>query len=69
MPTGTVKFFNFPKGFGFLVPDDGSADVFVHIKDVQKSGVHEILEGQRYSFDVVEGRAGKPNAANLRLLP
>lgn len=68
MANGTIKFFNFGKGFGFIVPDDGSPDVFVHIKDAQRSGNHDLSEGQKYSFDIIEGRTGKPNAANLKLL-
>lgn len=48
--------------------DDGSPDVFVHVKDAERSGIYELTEGQRYSFDVIEGRTGKPNAANLKSL-
>jgi CspA family cold shock protein len=65
MPTGTVKFFNTQKGFGFIQPSDGSKDVFVHISAVQKAGMDTLSEGQKVSFDVLTER-GKPAAGNLR---
>ena len=65
MPTGTVKFFNTAKGFGFIAPEGGSKDVFVHISAVEKAGMNTLSEGQRVSFDVVEER-GKNAAANLK---
>ena len=65
MATGTVKFFNTQKGFGFIQPDDGSKDVFVHISAVQKAGMDTLNEGQKVSFDVLTER-GKPAAGNLR---
>ena len=65
MPVGTVKFFNTVKGFGFIQPDGGSKDVFVHISAVERSGLGTLSEGQRVSFDVVEER-GKNAAANLQ---
>lgn len=65
MPTGTVKFFNTQKGFGFIQPSDGSKDVFVHISAVQKAGMDSLAEGQKVSFDVVTER-GKPAAGNLK---
>ena len=65
MPTGTVKFFNTQKGFGFIQPSDGSKDVFVHISAVQKAGMDTLSEGQKVSYDVVTER-GKPAAGNLR---
>jgi len=65
MANGTVKFFNTQRGFGFIQPDDGSADVFVHISAVQRAGMDELNEGQKVSFDVVEDR-GKSAADNLR---
>ena len=65
MATGTVKFFNTNKGFGFIEPEDGSKDVFVHITAVQAAGMDEIREGQKLSFDVLTER-GKPAAGNLR---
>lgn len=65
MPIGTVKFFNATKGYGFIEPDGGSKDVFVHISAVERSGINTLSEGQRVSFDVVEER-GKNAAANLK---
>lgn len=65
MATGTVKFFNTAKGFGFIEPEDGAKDVFVHISAVEKSDLGTLTEGQRVSFDVVEER-GKFAAANLK---
>ena len=65
MAIGTVKFFNTTKGYGFIQPDGGSKDVFVHISAVQRSGMETLTEGQRVSFDVVEER-GKNAAANLK---
>jgi cold shock protein len=67
MPTGTVKFFNMQKGYGFIQPSDGSKDVFVHISAVQRSGLQSLVEGQKVSFEVVTER-GKPAAANLQAL-
>ena len=65
MATGTVKWFNDQKGFGFIQPDDGSKDVFVHISAVQKAGMDSLNEGQKVSFDVLTER-GKPAAGNIR---
>jgi cold shock protein len=65
MATGTVKFFNTQKGFGFIQPSDGSKDVFVHISAVQKAGMDSLNEGQKVSFDVVTER-GKPAAGNIK---
>ena len=65
MPIGTVKFFNAAKGFGFIEPEGGAKDVFVHISAVEKSDLGTLTEGQRVSFDVVEER-GKNAAANLK---
>jgi CspA family cold shock protein len=65
MATGTVKFFNTTKGYGFIQPDDGGKDVFVHITAVQKAGMDEIREGQKLSFDLVTER-GKTAAGNLK---
>jgi cold shock protein len=64
MPVGVVKFFNAQKGFGFIQPDDGSKDVFVHISAVERSGMSTLNEGQKVKFDVVSER-GKNAAANL----
>jgi CspA family cold shock protein len=65
MPVGTVKFFNKVKGFGFIQPENGGKDVFVHISAVERAGMDTLNEGQRISFDVVEER-GKNAAANLK---
>jgi len=65
MAIGTVKFFNAAKGFGFIEPEAGSKDVFVHITAVERAGMDTLSEGQRVSFDVVEER-GKDAAANLK---
>jgi CspA family cold shock protein len=65
--TGTVKFFNTTKGFGFIQPDNGSTDVFVHISAVQRAGMQTLVEGQKVSFEVVrDNRSGKSAAENLR---
>jgi CspA family cold shock protein len=67
MATGTVKFFNSQKGFGFIVQDNGGPDVFVHISAVERSGMHSLNEGQKLSFDIVADRKnGKSAADNLR---
>lgn len=67
MATGTVKFFNSTKGFGFIQPDDGGNDVFVHISAVERAGLRTIVEGQKLSFDVVQDRrSGKSAADNLQ---
>ena len=65
MPVGTVKFFNTQKGFGFIQPDDGSKDVFVHISAVEKAGMRSLAEGQKVSFEIVTER-GKQAAGNLQ---
>jgi CspA family cold shock protein len=67
MSTGTVKWFNTQKGFGFIQPDDGGKDVFVHISAVQRSGLQTLNEGQKITFDVVQDkRSGKAAAENLQ---
>ncbi len=67
MSVGTVKWFNSVKGFGFIQVDDGSADVFVHVSAVERSGIGNLSEGQRLSFDVERSpKSGKLAAANLR---
>ena len=66
MPIGTVKWFNPTKGFGFIQPDDGSKDVFVHISAVERSGLGDLREGQRISFDIEKGQQGKTSAINLK---
>jgi CspA family cold shock protein len=65
MATGVVKWFSAEKGFGFVTPDDGSADVFVHFSAIQGDGYKSIDEGQKVEFDVTAGQKG-PQAANLR---
>lgn len=66
MATGTVKWFNGQKGYGFIQPDGGGRDVFVHISAVEKAGLRGLNEGDKISFDVVSNR-GKENAENLRV--
>ncbi len=67
MSTGTVKWFNTQKGFGFIQPDDGGKDVFVHISAVQRSGLQTLNEGQKISFEIVQDkRSGKAAAENLQ---
>jgi len=67
MTIGTVKWFNSTKGFGFIQPEDGSTDVFVHISAVERSGIGNLSEGQKVSFDTVrDPRKGKTSAENLR---
>lgn len=69
MPTGTVKFFDSTKGFGFIAPEGASQDVFVHISAVERAGMHTLTEGQKLSFDVVtDSRRGKSAAENLQAL-
>ncbi len=67
MITGTVKFFDSTKGFGFIKPDNGGTDVFVHISAVERSGLRTIVEGQKLSFEIVKNeRSGKSAAENLQ---
>jgi cold shock protein len=65
MSTGTVKWFNAQKGYGFIQPDDGAKDVFVHISAVQRAGIGTLNEGQRLQFDLETGQQGKVSAVNL----
>jgi CspA family cold shock protein len=67
MNTGTVKWFNATKGYGFIAPDDGSKDAFVHISAVERAGLATLNEGQRVSFDLQRGQNGKASAENLKL--
>jgi CspA family cold shock protein len=64
MAIGTVKFFNTQKGFGFIQPEDGSGDVFVHISAVERAGLRSLMEGQKVSYEIVTER-GRPAAGNL----
>ena len=68
MPTGTVKWFNPTKGFGFIEPNDGSNDAFVHISAVERAGLSSLNEGQKVSYDLEAGRDGKSSAANLSIV-
>ncbi len=65
MTTGTVKFFNSAKGFGFIEPEDGSKDAFVHISAVEQAGLSTLNEGQKVSYELEAGRDGKQSATNL----
>jgi len=67
MSVGTVKWFNTTKGYGFIEPEDQSADVFVHITAVQAAGLTDLQEGQKVSFELETGKNGKTSAANLVL--
>ncbi|MEI7711214.1 MAG: cold-shock protein [Rhodospirillales bacterium] len=66
MASGTVKWFNGTKGYGFIQPDDGSKDVFVHISAVERSGLGGLNEGQKLSYDIEKGQQGKSSAVNLK---
>ncbi len=68
MATGTVKWFNTAKGFGFIEPEDGSKDAFVHISAVERAGLGSLNEGQKVSYDVEPGRDGKSSAENLKII-
>ena len=69
MNTGTVKFYNDQKGFGFIQPDDGGKDAFVHISAVERAGINHLIEGQKIQFDLVsDQRTGKLSAANLKTI-
>ena len=65
MTKGVVKWFNPTKGFGFIQPDDGGKDVFVHMSAVERAGLHSLNEGQKVEYEVVPGRDGRPAADNL----
>ena len=66
MATGTVKWFNPTKGYGFIEPEDGGQDAFVHISAVERAGLHSLSEGQKISYDLVPGQNGKSAAENLK---
>ncbi|MAI17951.1 MAG: cold-shock protein [Rhodobacteraceae bacterium TMED111] len=67
MPTGKVKWFNKTKGFGFIAPDEGGKDVFVHISALERSGIDELADDQKVSFEMSSGRDGRESADNIEL--
>jgi len=67
MATGTVKWFNSEKGYGFIEPSEGGKDAFVHISAVERAGLSTLREGQKVSYDLVEGRNGRSSAENLQV--
>lgn len=68
MPTGTVKWFNTTKGYGFIAPEDGGKDIFVHISAVERAGLTGLADNQKVSFEMIEGRDGRQSAGELKLL-
>ena len=68
MNTGTVKFFNTTKGFGFISPEDGSKDAFVHISALERAGISSLSEGQKVEYELQSGQKGKSSAENLKLV-
>ncbi len=66
MPTGTVKWFNTTKGYGFIAPDDGGKDIFVHISAVEKAGMTGLADNQKVEFEMIEGRDGRQSAGELK---
>ena len=68
MNTGTVKFYNGTKGFGFIQPTDGSKDVFVHVSALERAGLNSLAEGQKLEFDLESDQKGRSSAGNLRLV-
>jgi len=68
MPTGTVKWFNATKGYGFIAPDDGGKDVFVHISAVERAGMTGLADNQKVSYELREGRDGRASATELKTL-
>ena len=68
MPTGTVKWFNSTKGFGFIAPDDGGKDIFVHISAVERAGLKGLNDNQKVAFELQSGRDGRESAGEVRLL-
>jgi CspA family cold shock protein len=67
MTNGTVKFYNSTKGFGFITPDDGGKDAFVHVSAIERAGFSSLDEGQKLSYDVETGRDGRSSAVNLQI--
>jgi cold shock protein len=68
MPTGTVKWFNATKGYGFIAPDDGGKDVFVHISAVERAGLKGLNDNQKIDYELQSGRDGRASASDLKLL-
>ena len=68
MTTGTVKWFNTVKGYGFITPDDGDKDVFVHVTSLEKSGFRSLEEGQKVSYEIAISKEGKQAASNIKIL-
>ena len=68
MSNGTVKWFNATKGYGFIQPEDGAQDVFVHISALQKSGIGDLQDGQKVTYELETGKNGKTSAVNLTLV-
>ena len=68
MTTGTVKFFSAARGYGFIQPEDGSKDAFVHISALEIAGIHSLSEGQKVSYELRPGKNGKSSAENLKLV-
>ena len=67
MANGTVKWFNATKGFGFIEPEHGTKDIFLHVSALERAGIHQVADGQAVTFDVERGRDGRDSASNLIL--